>query len=305
MSNDSNSGSSAIQVPAPAGQQPYQTSSPGTAVLQTQGPSWQQPYQAKGLEYAQNMLNMGAPQQYGGQTVVPFSGQTERAMQGIEQRALAGSPLVNQATQYAQNQLAGTPTSSFGSQSNPYLDQMFQRAATNSRSQLEGEFARAGRNVNAAAPIRGQQLNDLATQFYGSTYENNQQRALSDILSQRGQQGQALGMVGQLAEQPYLDMQRLGSVGASVEDLAGRVQQDQRGRFDYEQRAPQVLLDQYLARVNGNLGQSTYEPSGGTNKTAGTVGGALTGAALGSQFSDNGWAALLGALGGGILGRKG
>ena len=56
MSNDSNSGSSAIQVPAPAGQQPYQTSSPGTAVLQTQGPAWQQPYQAKGLEWSSVFL---------------------------------------------------------------------------------------------------------------------------------------------------------------------------------------------------------------------------------------------------------
>ena len=52
----------------------------GAAVLQTQAPSWQQPYQARGLELAQNQLEMGAPQQYGGQTVVPFSTQTERAM---------------------------------------------------------------------------------------------------------------------------------------------------------------------------------------------------------------------------------
>ena len=277
----------------------------GAAVLQTQAPSWQQPYQSKGLEYAQNQLEMGAPQQYGGQTVVPFSTQTERAMQGIEQRALAGSPLVNQASQYVSGQLAGPPTSQFSSMVNPYLDQMFQRAANNSRSQLETEFTRAGRNVNAAAPIRGQQLNDLATQFYGGAFENQQQRALSDILSQRGQQQQALSSVPYLADAPYRDMERLAGVGANVEGLAGRIQQDQQRRFDYEQQAPQALLDNYLRRANSQMGQATYEPMGGSNQNAAALAGALLGGQLGSQFSSSNWAPLIGALGGGLLGRYG
>lgn len=276
----------------------------GAAVLQTQAPSWQQPYQARGLELAQNQLEMGAPQQYGGQTVVPFSTQTERAMQGIEQRALGGSPLVDQASNYVSGQLAGPPTSQFSSMVNPYLDQMFQRAAQNSRASLEGEFARAGRNVNAAAPIRGQQLNDLATQFYGGAFENQQQRALSDILSQRGQQQQALSSVPYLADAPYRDMERLAGVGANVEGLAGRIQQDQRGRFDYEQQAPQALLDNYLRRANTQIGQSTYEPMGGSNSAASALGGAMLGGNLGSQLGGSDLATILGALGGGILGRR-
>lgn len=277
----------------------------GAAVLQTQAPSWQQPYQARGLELAQNQLEMGAPQQYGGQTVVPFSTQTERAMQGIEQRALGGSPLVNQASQYVSGQLAGPPASQFSSMVNPYLDQMFQRAAQNSRASLEGEFARAGRNVNAAAPIRGQQLNDLATQFYGGAFENQQQRALSDILSQRGQQQQALSSVPYLADAPYRDMQALAGVGANVEGLAGRIQQDQRGRFDYEQMAPQLLLDRFVQRANAQIGQATYEPQGGSNQNAAALAGALLGGQAGAQFSNSNWAPLIGALGGGLLGRYG
>lgn len=277
----------------------------GAAVLQTQSPSWQQPYQARGMELSQNLLEMGAPQQYGGPTVAPFSSQTERAMQGIEQRALAGSPLVNQASQFVQGQLSGAPTSQFASGVNPYLDQMFQRAATASRGQLEGEFARAGRNINAAAPIRGQMLNDLATQFYGGAFENQQQRALSDILSQRGQQGQALASVPYLADQPYQDMARLAGVGANVEGLAGRLQADNQRRFDYEQQAPQMLLDNYLRRTGANMGQATYEPQGGANSAASTLGGALLGGNIGTQLGGSNWATILGALGGGLLGRYG
>jgi hypothetical protein len=277
----------------------------GAAVIQTQAPNWQQPYQAQGLNYAQNALEMGAPQQYGGNTVVPFSTQTERAMQGIEQRALSGSPLVGQASQFVGNQLSGAPTSQFSSQVNPYLDAMFKRAADNSRSQLETEFSRAGRNVNAAAPIRGEQLNNLATQFYGGAFENQQQRALSDILSQRGQQAQALASVPYLADQPYQDMARLASVGQGVEGLAGRIQSDQQRRFDYEQTAPQLALDAYLRRVGSNMGQSTYEPQGGSNSAASALGGALLGGNVGSQLGNNSnWATILGALGGGILGGR-
>ncbi len=332
-----------------------QDSPSGAAVSSTEAPAWQQPYQRQGLQYAQNLLNAGAPQQYPGQTVVPFSQQTEQALSGISNRAQTGSPVTRAAQQYvtqglsgpaAMNPYAAAAASQYGSgqagnpyaaaaasqygggqAGNPYLDQMYQRAALQSRGALEGEFARAGRNINAAAPIRGDQLNNLATSFYGGAYENDRNRGLQaqqlaansyDNDRSRGLQAQQLaanaydsGQARQqnllssanpLAQQDYFDLGQLQGVGSQVEGLAGRVQADQQNRYNYEQNAPGTLLDQYLNRVNGNQGQTTYDMAGGSNRAAGAAGGALVGAGIGSQLSQSPWATIIGALGGGLLG---
>ena len=72
-----------------------------TQTAQSGPPDWQVPYLQQGLQYSQNLLNAGAPQYYPGQTVTPFSQATEQAMQGIQQRAQAGTPgrLAPRATQ--------------------------------------------------------------------------------------------------------------------------------------------------------------------------------------------------------------
>ena len=309
-----------------------------TTTQQSGPPAWQQPYLQQGLQYSQNLLNAGAPQQYPGQTVTPFSQATEQAMQGIQQRATAGSPLVNQAQSYVGNQLQQPVSSQFGQAQNPYasggnpfggatnphLDQTFQRAAQQSRGQLESEFARSGRNLNAAAPIRGEQLNNLATSIYGGAYEgernrqygygtqqlgigaqgfeNAQQRQLSDVQNQRGNNLSALSQVPGLANQQYVDYSALAGVGAQMEGLTSRYQQDAQNRFNYEQQAPGMQLDQYLQRtgaVNGGQNSTTQTPF--YSSTAGNaLGGALVGSSIGSNpaFGANGglWGAGIGAL---------
>jgi hypothetical protein len=272
-----------------------------SAVTQTEPPRWQTPYLQQGLSMAQNLLNAGAPQQYPGQTVVPFSQQTEQANAGVQQRALAGSPTVAAANRYVQGQLGGAPTSGFGA-GNPYLDRLFDQAAMRSQGRLESEFARSGRNINAAAPLRGQQLNDLATQIYGGAYDAEANRALQDVMQQRGLQGQALSAAIPLANQDYIDLAALRGVGSDVEGLAGRYQADAQNRFNYEQTAPDALLDRYIARVSGqNLGQtSTSTTSQPVNTGANALGGALAGAGLGGMLglgnSGRWWSAGLGGL---------
>lgn len=310
-----------------------------TTTQQSGPPAWQVPYLQQGLQYSQNLLNAGAPQYYPGQTVTPFSQQTEQAMQGIQQRAQAGTPGVAQGQQYVANQLsqpvqsqfgqAQNPYASganpFGGATNPYLDQMFNRAAQQSRGALESEFARAGRNVNAAAPIRGEQLNNLATSIYGGAYdqernrqygyagqqlgigaqgyENAQSRQLSDIQNQRGNNLSAISQIPGLQQSGYYDWQQLANVGAAQEGLTNRYQTDAQNRWNYEQQAPGMQLDQYLQRigaVNGGQQGSTTTPY--FSSTGGNVlGGALAGAGIGSQFSNpNG--GLYGAALGGLLG---
>lgn len=259
------------------------------STTQTGVPNWQQPYLERGLQYSQNLLNVGAPQQYPGSTVTPYSQPTEQAFQAIQQRALNGSPAVNAAQNYITNGLQNP-------QSNPYLDKMFQQAADATRGQLTSEYARAGRNVNASAPVRADQLNNLATSIYGNAYN-------TDVASRN----QMLGQVLPLANQQYTDYAQLRGVGSAMEDLTSRYQQDAANRWNYEQAAPGVALDDYIRRITGQMQGQTSTTSTPITRSvgAGALGGAAAGAGLGSSLNlggnSNAWLTALG----GILGAFG
>jgi hypothetical protein len=255
-----------------------------SGVQKIEPPSYQLPYLTQGLSYAQGMLNQGAPRQYSGATVVPFSQQSQNAMAGIEKRASAGSPVVKAAQNYVTNNLnAANP---YGNVNNPYLNATFKQAAQQTQGQLASEFARSGRNVQASQPLRSEQLNNLATQIYGGAYDAERNRQLAYTGQQQGLLSAAPG----LAAQDYLDLGQLQGVGSQVENLAGQYQQDAQRRFDYEQQAPQMLLDQYLGRVRGTDYGST---SMGTQTGAG--GSSKLGSSLGTAAAAGGLAKLLGA----------
>jgi hypothetical protein len=256
------------------------SSSPSKTTTVNEPPAFIQPYLQYGAQQARALYNTGGPQYYGGNTVVPFSQQTEQALGLTEQRALQGSP-VNQAAQdYATRTLNTTPTSQFGNVNNPYLDATFNKAADTVQNRLATQFASAGRNVGASQAANADMLSNLATQIYGGAYESERDRMAQDIEQQRARQFGISSLAPQLANQDYVDLQALSGVGGQVEDLAGRLMEDQAARWDFSQNAPQLNLDNYIARV--------------------TAGGALAGAQLGSSFGPYG--ALIGAVGGGLLG---
>lgn len=263
-----------------------ETSSGGTQVQRTEPPAYQLPYLQEGLEQSRGLFGQGAPQQYQGNTVVPFASQTEDALGMQEARARAGSPVVGAAQNYVTDSLNG---SQFGG--NPQLDATFNRAARQSRGVLESEFARAGRNIGAAAPARADMLTDLATGIYGGAYEND-----------RNRQQNSLAYASPLAEQDYRDISALRGVGGEVEAQTGQIIDDSVARHNYEQQAPGANLDQYLGRISGQQGQTstTQLPDVYRNRGAGAVGGALGGYALGDALGDyGGWGALLGGILGG------
>jgi hypothetical protein len=166
---------------------------------QTQGPpKWQLPYIKEGMAGAQGLY------QSGGTPVVPFSQETNTALTNTAARAQGGSPLVGAAQNLAQNTINGNFLGS-----NPYLDQTFNRAALQTQNQLASQFAGAGRNVDASEGLRSQQLNDLATGIYGGAYD-----------SERNRMQQAAGMATGLANQDYVDLGQLASVGAQREGLS-------------------------------------------------------------------------------------
>jgi hypothetical protein len=235
----------------------------GNQVTRVEPPSYQLPYLQSGLSQAQTLYNQG-------KEVVPFSPQTEAALQGISDRAVNGSPITGAAGDYVTKSLNG----GFMGQ-NPYLDATFNKAALSTQNQLASEFGRSGRNVDQSEGLRSQQLNDLATGIYGGAY--NTDRSL--------QQG-TLAYAQPLANQDYTDLQALQGVGGQVEGLAQKYAD-----------APGANLDQYLARVRGtDYGQTQVGPAAKSNAAGGILGGALAGSSLGP------WGALGGAVLGGIFG---
>lgn len=238
------------------------SSSPSKTTTTSEPPKFIQPFMQFGAEQAKGLYNQGAQ-------VVPFSPQTEQAMQMTQQRALSGSPLNRSAQDYVQKSLQGGFMGS-----NPYLDQTFNRAAMSTQNQLASEFAGNGRNIGASEPIRSQQLNDLATGIYGGAYENERNR----------QQG-VVPYAGSLANQDYFDIGQLANVGGQVEGLAR----------EYAD-APQQALDRYAGRISGAYpgGSSTQTSPNYRNTGAGMLGGAMAGNLL--------FPGLGGIIGGGLLG---
>lgn len=227
----------------------------GTQTTRTEPPSYQLPALQAGLGYSAGLFNEGGPQQYGGNTIVPFAPQTETALAGIEQRATQGSPVTQTAQNFVTQGLGATPSSTFGSATNPYaspvdagasgnpfassanpfggatnpyLDAAFEQAAMKSRGILDSEFARAGRNISASAPARADMLTDLASKIYAPAYENERNRQLQ-------YQGQLTGIGASGFEnaqnrqlQAGLQGQQIGAQG--FENAQSRALQDLMGQ---------------------------------------------------------------------------
>ena len=245
------------------------------------------PYLTEALGGAQQLYQSDVPQYFPEATYVPFSGQTEAAMQLQEQRALAGSPLLGSAQTEIQNILSGQY---LDPATNPYLQQTFQRAAGDVQSQLGSMFAKGGRyGSGAMAETAGQRLGDLASQIYGGAYQQERARQL-----------QAAQLAPQMAQQDYADIAKLAEVGRSREGLQEAALADAMQRFQFEQQKPYTKLREYLASIGAPTSQQTVsqEPIS-RNLAGGLLSGAVLGAGLGQ---DVGFNPLYGAIGGGLLG---
>lgn len=266
------------------------SSGPERTTSTTEPPAFIRPFLEYGAGQSRSLYETGGPQYYPGQTVVPFAPQTEQALGLTAQRALSGSGVGNAAQDYSTQALQGNflPGQAGG---NPYLDSTFDLAARRTQNQLASEFAGSGRNIGAAMPARADQLNDLATQIYGGAYD-----------AERGRQQQSAFLAPQLANLDYQDLAALEGVGGRIEDLSGQYIDDAASRFNFEQNAPQINLDNYLARITGSFpgGTTTSSTPTSRNRGAGALGGAASGAAIGSAFPGIGTG--VGAIAGGLLG---
>lgn len=231
-------------------------------------PSWQTPYQNYGLNQALSQYQ-NTPQ-----LVAPFAPQQEQAISNITNMANSGDPGVNAAGNYITNTLNGNVAT------NPALGALFQQGANQIQNQLASQFAGAGRNVDQSQGQTAQALGNFAAGLYGNAFN-----------TEAGLQTSALGAAPSILNANLGLQNALYGAGSNVQNLAQQYIQ-----------APQNALNQYLSRVNGNLGATqTFNPA--FNAGAGALGGALVGSQLGSSLSGgSNWGSLLGALGGGLLG---
>ena len=188
------------------------------------------------------------------QGYVPYTGQryadlnaTQNAgIDAITQRATQGSQTVNNAEGQLNNIIAGGNT-------NPYLDQMVNRAQDSVRSQFNTGAVNSGSFGNSGLQEQfANQLGDVATSMYGQAYDQD-----------RARQMQGIGMAQQFGNQAYQDASQLLNAGQIQQD-----QSQQNADFNYQQFTDQQNLPyKQLAAMSGvfgsGLGGSTTQSSGG------------------------------------------
>ncbi len=212
----------------------------------------QQPYLTHGFAEQRRLYDNGPS------TVIPFSQQTEQALQMQQQRAM-NSP--------AQGQLDATMRGDY-LYGGPGFNAAYGAAADQIMPSVQSMFSRAGRTGSGLA--QGEMTKQLGNAFAGLYGQ------------ERNNQMQAMAMSPQIG---YADADRLASVGAQREQLL----QDQA-------MEPYQRLQQYQQGISGNYGgtQTTTQPLH-RNRLGGAIGGATAGAAFGPWGAGIG--GILGLLG--------
>lgn len=183
----------------------------------------------------------------------------------LSRRGQEGAPVVDDATNLTRSTLQGnflTP------ESNPFLEDTFNRAADLTRTRLSSEFAGSGRNLGASAPARSEELQTLASNIFGGNFAR--ERAL---------QANAVNQALPLAANDFQDIEAQISAGSRQLDSS---------------------IDRFAALAPAAGGTAVSSQPLVRNRTGGALGGALAGAQLGSIIPGIGTG--IGALGGGLLG---
>lgn len=242
-----------------------------TITSSTAAPAYAQPFLEYGLSEAQRIYESPTPQYYPESTVVGFSPETEMALGGMRQQAIAGSPFIPATQNVVMQNLMGT---------NPLQSAAFRPVV----EQVESQAARAGR--------------------YGSGY---QQAAVAQALAPYAYQAQqaAIQQAPAARQFGFADYGTLGEIGAVREAQAGAELAADIERFQFEQARPSAKLADYLAMVQGGtIGGETITPQF-RQPLAGALGGGLAGAQLGQAFGATGMGVAPYAIGGGLLGMMG
>lgn len=196
------------------------------------------------------------------------------------------------------------------SDSNPYLDAMYNRANNKAQASLNANFSKAGRYGSGAhEAASADAANNLATQLYGEAYDSDQNRRLSAAegagqLYNQGVGQQILGAnaAQSLGNQAYTDSAALSEAGGIMDDYNQQKINADIDRYNYNAQRPLSALSAYNQLIQGNYGgtsTSTGKQSGGSNTLGNVAGGALAGGGIASLLgASNPWIAAASGLGG-------
>lgn len=266
-------------------------------IVQNNDPwSGQQSYLEDVFKRAQDQSNTPV-QQFPNSTVVPFSGQTNDALQMAEQRARAGSPVQQAGQEAVRASAAGEMLNP-----NPYLNNVIDAASRPIMREftdtvmpgIDANFSASGRYgsgshtraMEGATDTLGRNLADLSG---GLAYQN--------YGDERTRQIQSASIAPQMAQADYTDIGQLQNVGGAYESQAGAQLQDQINKFNFDQTEEQRRLGNYAALVAGGSygGQSTSTQPIYSNAAANGLGLAAGAAGIGASLFGQGgvWPGLL------------
>ena len=222
-----------------------------TQVIQNNDPwSGQQSHLTFGFNQARDLFNTPM-QRYPNSMVVPFSNQTNQALNMQEQRAREGSGLLANANQSLVDTAGGDYLNS-----NPHFDQTVDAASravtrnfnNNVMPAIDSKFSGSGRYgsgmhkslIEDSAEDLNRQVSDMAG---GMAFQNYN--------AERNNMMQAAAMAPQMAAADYQDAAQLERVGQVREAQAGAELQEDIDRFNFAQREPRDRLAEYMALVAG------------------------------------------------------
>jgi len=286
------------------------TPAPTTTTQRQEPPAFAVPGLTFAAEEAQRQFEAGPQEFFPGSTVVPFSGQTEQALQLTEERALAGSPLTAAAQTTTQDIVQGRGVNPFlagavESAIAPISQQFQEQILPDIRSSF-ASFGRSGSGREEAA------LQNAIEGFGRGVGNIGGQLAFGAAESEADRQLQATQFAPGLANQDFADINRLLGVGQTREGLQAAQLQEEINRFQFGQAAPGAALNDLISQLTGatgGFGTSTLQtpgvaqPSRFLTAGGGALSGAATGAAIGSIVPGLGTA--VGAGVGGTIGLLG
>lgn len=202
-------------------------------------------YSAKAMDLSQQAYNP-----YTDQRFADLNADQQQGINAMMTRAQGGSKTIKNAEQQLNQIIAGGKT-------NPYLDQMVQKAQDSVKSNFNTGAVNSGSFGNSGLQEQFQKgLSDTATQMYGQAYETD-----------RARQMQGIGMAQQIGNQAYTDAEQMLK--------AGQIQQDQAQQgldFNYQQwQEKENLPYKQLAAMSGVFssglgGQTVTTSKGGGGK---------------------------------------
>lgn len=300
-----------------------------TTTTKNEPPAWAIPHYQQLLNTSGQLANRPYTP-YTGEQVAGLNSQQLVAQQMVTDRALAGSPGLDQANTALGGVLGGGGFTAGRNQyagENPYLDQMIGKAqgdvvdnyTSATLPGLMGQFNAGGayggsahqQALSTSQKNLADQLGQISTGMRSADYdrqvgldESYLQRQQAAWDSSQGRILQGIGMAPALDQAGYYGANQLAGVGDANQGLTQRVLDNNYNNWlearDW-QANQQGLLGNALNSINGGFQNGTATaPRAGSSPWAGALGGAASGAAIGSAVPVIGTG--VGAAVGGVLG---